>query len=60
MGEFIFRGVTFVVKRLPDGRLVYKDKAHLGGPWSDYLLTISNKSFSRVFKNLLYQTSTKM
>lgn len=49
--EFQFKGITFVVKRSLAGNLIYKDKAHLGGPWSKVNESLSNKSLDRTFRN---------
>jgi len=34
MTEFTWEGVTFTVRLRSDGIAVFRDKAHLGGPWS--------------------------
>jgi len=52
MTEFTFKGIVFVVK-LVSGNAVYRDKRHLGGPWSNVQLTLDNSSVDSTFKNRL-------
>jgi hypothetical protein len=52
MREFTFKGTPFVVKHIGT-EVKYKDKNHLGGPWSSVILTLQNSSVDSKFKALL-------
>lgn len=51
--SFHHNGIMYDVKRTTDGRIVYRDAAHLGGPWSDATRTVSNTSFHLKFRRAL-------
>lgn len=62
--EFVFRGVTFVLRRHWTGEpgfkrgtgkwmWQYRDKAHLGGPWSCAENAIANRSLALGFRRAL-------
>lgn len=48
--EFEWKGITWIV-RLDDGS--YRDKAHIGGPWSSITETMQNKSIHTGFKRAM-------
>lgn len=53
---FKFKGIEFTVKisnRLCPGRPIYRDSAHLGGPWSLVETSIQNKSLDIRFRRAL-------
>ncbi len=52
MKEFQWKGITWVVEQRST-RYVYRDKAHLGGPWSDVAKTLGNISVDATFRRLL-------
>ena len=52
---FEFKGRTYVV-RIRDGAAVYREEAHLGGPWSEASRSISNTSLHSTFRRLLAAT----
>lgn len=56
---FEFKGIKFVV-RVKEGKKVYRDAAHFGGPWSDVDTTLKISSFDRTFKNLLSKTAREV
>ena len=53
MTEFTWEGVTFTVRLRSDGMAVYRDKAHLGGPWSVAGATLCNSSIDAGFRRAL-------
>jgi hypothetical protein len=58
MVEFTWRGITFVV-RLSDGQAVYRDRAHLGGPWSNAAKSIVSTSLDGSFRRALQAAVTR-
>lgn len=50
--EFTFDKVIYTV-RIETGQISYRDKAHLGGPWSDASKTAANKSIKLGFRRKL-------
>ncbi len=50
---FRFKGVVFKVKQNTSGKFVYRDYAHLGGPWSDAAAAIANTSLDITFRKEL-------
>lgn len=52
MVEFQWKAVVFQV-RLHGGATQYKDKAHLGGPWSSVVDTLKNPSYDGTFRKRL-------
>ena len=48
--EFEFKNIKFVVKRSEAGNLIYRDRAHTFGPWSNVAKSLSNKSLDRTFR----------
>ena len=50
--EFRWGGIKWAVKLL-NGQAVYKDAAHLGGPWSYAKKTLVNKSVDLKFRKEL-------
>jgi hypothetical protein len=52
MVEFTWKKITFLVK-MSSGATVYRDKAHLGGPWSQVVDTLKNSSFDLSFRRAL-------
>ena len=58
---FVEQGVTWIVKMSKHtGEPIYKDAAHLGGPWSDLHRTCSNSSVRRAFRNRLWDASQEL
>lgn len=57
--EFEWKGITWVVK-LHGGAVLYRDKAHLGGPWSNVAETMPNASVDRVFRNRLHKAEREV
>ena len=58
---FEFRGTTFVVRRpLESGVTMYKDAAHLGGPWSVATVSLGNSSLHPEFRKSLRAASVKL
>ena len=55
---FQYKNITFVLK-IRDNTLVYRDEAHLGGPWSDVTKSLNNKSLDSRFRKALYDASIK-
>ncbi len=47
---FTERGVTYQVRKRKDGQVVYRDEAHLGGPWSLARLSIANTTLRLSFR----------
>lgn len=60
MVEFVFKGVTFQVKLDAVNYPVYRDKAHLGGPWSDAIRAAANKSLDLKFRRSLQSAIAKL
>lgn len=57
---FKFKGVTFVVKLNQQNIPVYRDQAHLGGPWSDVVSSTRNPSLDSKFRKLLSNASVEL
>lgn len=53
MQEFVFKGVTFVVRRDASGNLVYRDRVHAGGPWSVAEASLKHTSLHPTFRRRL-------
>ena len=52
--QFEFRGITFTVKRLDEnGAIVYRDSAHMGGPWSNAAKSAVCTSLHATFRRRL-------
>jgi hypothetical protein len=60
METFTFKNITFVVKRNDKGSVVYKDKAHLGGPWSNAFDTMDNQAIDSKFKRRLRKAADNL
>lgn len=62
MESFRFKDFLIVVKRSPkkNGRIVYKDAAHVGGPWSDAMRDMNNTSLNKTFRQRLKETAFKV
>jgi len=58
--EFTWRGITFVVRKDANGTTVYRDKAHLGGPWSNVAKTVGNTSLEASFRKALQAAALKL
>lgn len=51
---FVWAGIKFDVRRSPSsGRWVYRDAAHLGGPWTDACAVLANTSIKASFRRAL-------
>jgi hypothetical protein len=50
---FNWRGFAWEVTTTKSGDFVYRDAAHIGGPWSLCSSTIANKSVNSTFRRLL-------
>lgn len=60
MKEFVvFKGVRFVVQEV-NGEMVYRDEAHLGGPWSSAIGSINNSSINLKFRKLLAKAVARL
>jgi hypothetical protein len=58
---FQFGNVTYVVVfSSRTSRFLYKDEAHLGGPYSCVLKTLHNKSIKLAFRRQLSEAMTKL
>ena len=55
MKEFVWKNITFLV-RSRNGVWEYKDKEHLGGPWSEASKTLANKTYAASFRRKLSET----
>lgn len=58
--SFVFRSYHFTVKRRLDGTLVYRDTAHLGGPWSNAANAVNNSSYHHLFRRGLRQAMEEL
>lgn len=59
--RFQFGNVTYVVIfSSRTSRFLYKDEAHLGGPYSCVLKTLSSKSIKLAFRRQLSEAMTKL
>ena len=54
--EFVWKNITWIV-RLNDES--YRDKAHIGGPWSSVSQTLGNKSIDVSFRRALKKAMEK-
>jgi len=53
MTTFQFKQFTFGVKRWSDGSVVFRDIAHLGGPWTDAKKLLANTGYDICFRRSL-------
>jgi hypothetical protein len=51
--EFVHEGITWIVRKNGNDPAEYKDKAHVGGPWSNATNTILNHSIKLSFRKAL-------
>jgi hypothetical protein len=56
--EFTWKNIIFQVKRFNSGGYFYRDKAHLGGPWTNLENTLNNSSIHGQFKRKLREART--
>ena len=52
--EFQWRGITWELQCTPRG-FAYRDKAHLGGPWTSIYPTIDNPAIHAGFRRALHR-----
>ena len=53
MIEFIEKGIVWQVRLMSNGQCAYRDKAHLGGPWTYVAVTLGNTSIRVAFRRAL-------
>ena len=53
MQEFTFRNIAFWVKRNDNGELVYRDRKHFGGPWTNVEKTLACTAYDIAFRRKL-------
>jgi hypothetical protein len=56
---FPWRSYKFTV-RLKDGATVYRDSAHIGGPWSSVVDTLKNSSVALTFRRQLAKAEREL